>query len=118
MRGKDNGTVKRPASEVIQNPKRWDYAEIEVTHDDYDRMVLWMKIEVDFNSGYSMRDLFKFFGLGILADKKKNICSEFSNNAIHQAFGIDDDEVVSPRRLAWKLVQAGYVIKPLKEIEA
>jgi hypothetical protein len=113
MRGEDNGTVKRPAYTVIKNAGRWDYCDIEMNDKDYLRMTVWMQLEVMKNKGYSKRDLLKFFGIGFFADKTKNICSEFCNNAIQQAWGLDDDEVVSPRRLAWKLVKAGYQIRSL-----
>jgi hypothetical protein len=113
MRGKDNGTVSRPAYTVINNPARWDYADIELSDEQYQRVLLWMVFQVTTNTGYSKRDLLKFFGIGFFADKTKNICSEFCNNAIQQAWGLDDDEVVSPRRLAWKLQKAGYQIRSL-----
>jgi hypothetical protein len=114
MRGKDNGTVKRPADTVINNRARWDYCEIEMDDAWYEKVIAWMTIEVDMNHGYSKRDLLKFFGLGFLADHQKNICSEFCNNAINKRYIMPgESEVVSPRRLAWKLQKAGYQIKPL-----
>ena len=81
MRGENNGTVKRPASEVIKHPERWDYVEIDIPEDDYNRLIYWMELEVENNKGYGKRDIGKFVGLGFLADPERNICSEFTHNA-------------------------------------
>jgi len=113
-RGENNGTVSRPANKVISNRERWSFCEIEIKEVDYARMLRWMEREVRANNGYSKRDLLKFFGLGFFADNLKNICSEFSLNALHQALVLREKGVVSPRRLAWKLQKAGYQIKELK----
>ena len=115
MRGKDNGTVKRPACDVIKNAKRWDYFEIEVSDRQYEHLISCMKIEVDNNMGYAKKDLWKFIlGDRHNPDDSRNICSEFVNNMLYfinvfiSGFGI-----VSPRRLAYKLIQAGYTAQPL-----
>ena len=143
MRGDNNGTVKRPASEVLKNPKRWDYVEIDIPEDDYSRLIYWMQLEVENNKGYGKRDLLKFFGLGMFADKLRNICSEFTHNAaivamlrpfvylIFTRTNLPHDfytwpipaqvahlslffEVVSPRRFSRMLVKHGYKIQRLK----
>ena len=114
MRGKDNGTVKRPAREVIQNPKRWDVCEVEVTGEQYTHLLSCMKIEVDSNIGYAKKDLLKFIvGVWHDPDESRNICSEFVNNMLYFTNVLTDHCIVSPRRLAYKLIQSGYEIKPM-----
>lgn len=113
MRGKDNGTVKRPASEVIQNPKRWDCCEIEVTDGTFSELSYWMGDEVDNNMGYSKRDILKFLSPIHFPDDTRNICSEFVNDALAGCDIIKGMGIVSPRRLAYKLIQAEYTINPM-----
>lgn len=111
-----NGTVKRPASEVIHNPARWDYCEVEIDDSDYETVVRWMDLEVKNNAGYGIFDFAKFFGLGwLIKDKKRNICSEFVLNALWRIAILAIFGVISPRRLAYLLVQAGYKIKSLQK---
>lgn len=76
----EDGTVKRPANQVLKNPERWDYVEVDLEDKDFDRLIYWMDLEVENNLGYGKRDTLKFFGLGFLADKLRNICSEFDHN--------------------------------------
>jgi len=76
----EDGTVKRPACGVLKHPERWDYAEVDLESKDFDRLIYWIDLEVENNLGYSKRDTLKFFGLGFLADKLRNICSEFDHN--------------------------------------
>jgi hypothetical protein len=115
MRGKVNGTVKRAASEVIKNVDRWDYCEVEIADEyDYKNLIMWMDLEVLANRGYSKRDIFKFISPIHFPDDERNICSEFCFKACSIAKILKGWGIVSPRRLAWKLVQAGYKIKQLK----
>jgi hypothetical protein len=113
MRGEDNGTVKRDAHTVLKHPDRWSYCEVEVSEAEMAIGLAYMTKEVCNNKGYSFKDTGKFFGLGILADKSRNICSEFCNNFAVKARILTGWGVISPRRLAYKLKQAGYEIKPL-----
>ena len=82
MRGKDNGTVSRPASEVFTNPKRWLYLEFEVTDESFKTALLWADLRVLRNKGYSMKDIRRFFmPLWLLKklkwdDPEREICSE------------------------------------------
>lgn len=122
MKDKANGTVKRPASDVIHNPKRWDYIEIDLDDDsdiypdNYDALMNYMEDEVRDNKGYGIFDFAKFFGLGwLIIDKLRNICSEFVNNALYHGGVVMKRGVVSPRRLAYLLVQAGHEIKSLRK---
>lgn len=140
LRDNYKGTCKRPASEVLKHPERWDYVEIEIEEKDYERLVYWMDLEVENNQGYGKLDILKFFGLGMFADKLRNICSEHGHNAgviamVKRFFkpktALPRDfyvwpipnqvaylslsfNVVSPRRLARILKKAGHKIKRLK----
>lgn len=115
MKDKAKGTVKRPASDVIHNPARWDYIEVELTDDQYDDLLTCMEWEVRHNKGYGILDFAKFFGLGwLIRDKNRNICSEFVNNALWKADVLDKFGVVSPRRLAYLLNAKGFATRRLK----
>lgn len=138
----EDGTVKRPAAGVLKHPKRWDYVEVDLEDEDFDRLIYWMDLEVENNLGYGKRDTLNFFGLGFLADKLRNICSEFNHNgvvvamikgfiapicgSIHPPVTFDVwpmpaqiahlsmfFKVVSPRIFARMLIKAGYEIKSL-----
>ncbi len=101
----ENGTCKRPASQVLKHPERWSYIEHDVPLWRFDAMMAYLNAEVRKNLGY---------GLG----PKKNICSEVSHNA-NVAAGIlrGPRRVVSPLTDALLLTRAGGVIKPLIELE-
>ena len=82
MRGDDNGTVKRPASEVFRDPRRWEYIEFQVTDESFEEAKTWADDRVAMKWSYSKRDLLRFAmplwmlkGLK-LADPDREICSE------------------------------------------
>lgn len=115
LKDKARGTVKRPASDVIHNPARWDYIEFDLTEGQHDDLMGYMELQVGINKGYGIFDFAKFFGLGwLIRDKSRNICSEFVNNALWQADVVDKFGVVSPRRLAYLLNAKGYETRPLR----
>jgi hypothetical protein len=108
MRGDDNGTVKRDASGVLTYPEHWEYFEIEVTDDQHLFLLTIMNLDVANNKGYAKWDLLKFISPWHFPDDKRNICSEAVNNwlcgiKILKGFGI-----ITPKKLAKKLVKAGY----------
>ena len=82
MRGDNNGTVSRPASEVFIHPERWHYQEFEVTDDSFEEAKAWADERVRLNRGYSKRDILRFFmPLWLLKklkldDPVREICSE------------------------------------------
>ena len=76
MRGDNNGVVSRPASEVLKNPERWCYYEVEV--DSVEDLVEFMDQIVKANQGYSKRDILKFFNPLMLNFFRSNVCM-FSN---------------------------------------
>lgn len=82
MRGKDNGTVKRPASGVFTNPERWDFVELEVTDNSMAEATEWADERVKENIGYGKKTILRF-GMPLfltkwlkLDDPKREICSE------------------------------------------
>jgi hypothetical protein len=106
MRGDDNGTVMRPASKVLKNPKRWFYYELECDDADFDMAMLWAETACKNNKGYGKRTLLKFIGINWI-DKLRKICSQISYKwgVLCENFpmpkGKDDGKfVISPRRLA------------------
>ena len=115
MRGKHNGTVKRPASEVLKHLERLDYIEIGLSEELYRAGKLWMEYEVHNNTGYDKKAILSFLFPWRFHNKYKNICSEFAHNyAVIVGLFKLPFEVVSPRRLSRMLTKAGYKIKRLK----
>lgn len=113
LRGDSNGTVKRPALDILKNPHRWEYIEIEVTQEQYGSLVTWMEYQVKHNNGYSHWDLLKFIFPVHFPDDIRNICSEFVNNGlaaieVYEKFGI-----VSPKKVYQKLIAKGYKVKSM-----
>jgi hypothetical protein len=82
MRGKENGSVSRPAREVVYNYQNWDYIQLRSTKSDYDAMLEYLGTEVKYNLGYSKWDILKFISPIHFPDSKRNICSELVNNAL------------------------------------
>ena len=82
MRGKDNGTVSRPASTVFTHPERWEYIEFEVTDESFEEAKAWADERVAGKHKYSMKDIRRFFmPLWMLKkfkwdDPEREICSE------------------------------------------
>ena len=82
MRGEDNGTVKRPASEVFTNSGRWHFVEFKVTDESFEEAKAWADERVAGKHKYSMKDIRRFFmPLWMLKkfkwdDPDREICSE------------------------------------------
>ncbi len=114
MRGKANGTVKRDASGVLKHPEHWDYIEIEVTDKQQEILVWWLDKKVKANKGYAKRDLLKFVSPVHFPDQIRDICSELGNNALVVILVLLGFGIISPKKLAKKLIKLGHEIKPLK----
>ena len=105
MRGEENGVVKRPIKDVIQNPDRWRVQEIILEDEDYWQMICWMNAELMTNKGYDTWTLLKFFlPFGRKSSNKKFICSEFVQEALVMAGFFSKRKLWSPRRL-WKEIE-------------
>jgi hypothetical protein len=113
MRGDDNGTVKRDASLVLDHPEHWDYIEVEV--EAYQQMMLYMNNQVGSNKGYGTWDILKFISPLHFNDKGRNICSEFVNNALFFGLVLKGFGIISPGKVAKKLIRLGRKVKSLKE---
>ncbi len=115
MRGDYNGTVKRPASEVITHPERWDYYEIEISDGSYCAMVVFMEAACERNKGYDKPALLKFFlPFWRKSTPDKYICSEFVQAALHFIGIFDELYLWSPRRLSRKLGKLGYKVEVIE----
>lgn len=100
MRGDDNGTVMRPASGILKNPKRWFYFELECDEADFDIAMQWAVTAVGNNQGYGKRTLLKFIGI-CWPDKLRNICSQVAHKfAVLCENMPQPPKTPSPRRLA------------------
>lgn len=125
MRGDNNGTVSRPASEVFTNPKRWEYLEFEVTDESFEEAKADADAKVKKNIGYAMRTIARFFmPLPMLKwplirklkldDPEREICSEhgegwatrlYKRNILIGTYLLHKILIRSPRRLWRDLVR-------------
>ena len=93
---------------------RWDYIEIELYQDEYGDMMDYLETEVDCNTGYGKADLLKFFGIPLISDPTRNICSELVHNALVKTCHFKKNKVISPLMLAILLKKQGFEIKNLQ----
>lgn len=83
LRGEYDGACKRPASEVLKNPERWDYLEYECEDEDYDKMIAAMEKAVKENRGYDKKLIVLWwYKAKRVYDKAKYICTEFVQMAL------------------------------------
>lgn len=113
MRGDAKGTVIRPASEVLKNPSRWDYIEIEVDEAVLEMAKEGARFQAKTNKGYDFLLISSFFIPIRIHDKKKAICSTRVQRFCRWCGVFDKFHIWSPRRLSRKLVKKGYKIKSL-----
>lgn len=114
MRGENDGVVERSASEVLKNPSRWDYYEIEINEAAYQEMIYNMDFEVNNNKGYDKPSIVKFFNpFSRKPTLEKFICSEFVHWSLFCANIFCKPELLSPRRLSKRLEKLGYEAKSL-----
>ena len=112
MRGESNGVVKRPASEVLKNPGRWDWYEVEINEFWFNSMIMWMNDKVVENRGYDKPAIKKFFNpFPRESDWDRFICSEFGQGALFMAGVFGLIELLSPRRLSARLNKMGLKAK-------
>jgi hypothetical protein len=76
MRGEANGTVKRPASEVLTHPERWDYKEYDIRPRRYRAGLAWLEKQVKENKGYDKKASLSHLTPWRFHDKDKNNCIE------------------------------------------
>lgn len=114
LRGKDNGTVSRPASEVLDHPENWHYIEFEIEEDRYDTVIEIMKMAVENNKGYSTWDCLKFISPIHFPDNDRYICSEFVIWILFWAGLSTKTGIVSPQRVHDILTEQGLKTKELK----
>ncbi len=111
-RGDANGTVVRPASEVLDHPENWLYTEHEVDAYWFRIAKMRAQVRVDRNKGYSWRDLGRYImplwllkGTG-LADNGREICSEHVAQWLVDMGVLPKNTIPSPRRLCKQTVLA------------
>lgn len=116
MRGDAKGVCKRPASEVLKFPGRWDVCEIEV-RGGYTGMIKVAEDWVINNEGYDFKAIASFFWPWRIHDAKKWICSEFVSYLLSWVLLKQShwpwNTCPSPRRLSRWLTKRGYKITPL-----
>lgn len=116
MRGKTKGVVKRPVSEVLKNPRRWDYCEIEVGEKRHKQMIETANLYAKEYHGYDFKAIVSFFWYKRIGSRTEFICSEL---VYHFLFLLGVFKLgfkcPSPRRLSRWLTKKGIEIKPLQE---
>ena len=111
-RDTDNGTVVRPAFEVLNHPERWYYTEHRVRLVDFEVARNCARGRVTRNKGYSWRDLTRFImplwllKLTGIADNGKEICSEHVAQWLVDMSVLPKNTIPSPRRLCKQTVLA------------
>lgn len=113
MRGDWNGTVIRPASEVLTHSRRWDYFELEVEDVDYKEAVHLARVAAANNDGYDSPGLVSFFLPIRFGSGTKDICSEVALDFLRWCGIFTKDKMPSPRRLAAWIMQLGFKPIPL-----
>ncbi len=113
MRGEDNGTTVRPASEVLTHPERWDYVEILVDDDIANMAIARAREAAHNNKGYDKWALASFFGFRNAGSEGKDICSEVAYMFLVWCFVFFSKGRPSPRRLYKWLKKLGYRARPL-----
>lgn len=108
LRGEYDGACKRPASEVLKNPERWDIWEGECEDEDFGNMIAEMDKAVDENQGYD-KELIAWWWHKAkrVYDKAKYICTEFGQMALVAAKKIK----YAPND--WWEFSANFLAKPL-----
>ncbi len=121
-RDDDDGTVVRPAAQVLTNPERWYYTEHEVDKFLFHYAKTFADARVHANKGYSYRDLSRFImplwllKVTRLADNGREICSEHVAQWLVDMGVLDKNTIPSPRRLCRHTVLAtGSPLKRLSD---
>jgi len=95
------------AKEIFLNPKNWDVIEMEISDEEYKKMLLFAMEEL----GNSYNWLWIFFAQILNFNFKGNhdwFCSEFVARVLQEKCLLCSESAlfVSPWRLAWKLVNS------------
>lgn len=127
MREEANGTVIRPAQEVIgKHPERWDIQFYECPDEDYEEAVEWAEWQAFRNMGYNTNTILNFinpFRKTVILDnislmtppRRKNICSVACQGFCWVAGVYKKWCIWSPLKLWWKGHKLGKITKPLLE---
>jgi hypothetical protein len=119
MRGKDNGVVMRPASVILDNPKRWDYMEIPVNDAEYRKLYDFCAYRASLGIKYGTITFLRFFTPRWNYDPEHPICSgecwynmreclDRNNNATLMD-ALEKVNTPSPTRLYHRIWQCGFV---------
>ena len=112
-RGDWNGVRFAPASEVLKHPERWSYIEIEVDDERFEEAIGFASLEVD--KPYDFLAILGFVIPFGVQNKAKWYCSEICSWFISLCKGERwQFKRISPRRMAYNWVKAGYKLVPLK----
>ncbi len=113
-RGKYKGVRIAPASEVLHNPDRWAYIEVEVSDEDWARFKPQIERMSESGIKYDFLGLFGFFFPINIQDKKRYYCSELVAYILWRLnLTPKRHKRISPRRLAKVLSKLYGEPKPL-----
>ena len=110
LRGENNGTVIRPASEVLTHPERWIYFEVDIDIRIFEEARHNARVAVRNNKGYDKSAIPSFFWFWRFGSKTKDICSEVSKRFGMWIGIFDNDKIESPRRQYKRFLDMG--LKP------
>ncbi len=111
-RGKANGTVVRPAYQVLTHPERWYYTEHEVKWKDFSWAQAGAQMRVDNNKGYAWSELLRYvmpfwlFKRTLFYDPSREKCSPHVEQWQFDMGVLPDIRLRSPRRLCKHVVLA------------
>lgn len=116
MRGDAKGVVKRPPSEILKNPGRWDYCEIEIRPSLYEGGINYLMARIGKKIKYAFKTIASYFLPIRLHEEDADVCSELIYDVlVIWAIFSAKNKCPSPRRLSRWLTKKGYKINPLKE---
>lgn len=116
LRGDSKGVVKRPPSEILKNPGRWDYCEIEIRPSLYEGGINYLMARIGKKIKYAFKTIASYFLPIRLHEEDADVCSELIYDVlVIWAIFSAKNKCPSPRRLSRWLTKRGYKINPLKE---
>ena len=100
----------------MRHIEHWDYIEIPLELKEYHVLIWWLKEKVRANKGYSKWDILKYISPIHFPDHLRDICSELVNNGLVIIRVVLGFGIVTPGKVAKKLVKRGYKIINGKEV--
>lgn len=106
------GTCLRPAYDILRNPHRWDYQEVECSDVKYKALLEAIDEAVANNKGYSKKTITAFFNPIKRKPSKdgKKICSGQVWRTLYDVYILKVNLLFSPRRMSKRFKK--YMLYP------